>query len=282
MRQELILAPMGDINAYIQSVNQIPILSLEDELRLGRELQINKNLSAAKQLIVANLRYVVKIAYLYKGYGLNLSDLIQEGTIGLMKAVKRYDPAQKVKLITFAVYWVKAEIHEFIMRNWRIVKVATTKAQRKLFFNLRKNKKNLGYLSAAEIKTLSTNLGVATDTVQEMEIRLNAHDTSFDAPINDSHPFIPQLYLEDNRYDPANLIENDNAHDYHQEQIKQAFTKLDDRSQIIISERWLNEKKSTLQELATKFQVSAERVRQLEKSALHKLKNALASQVKSN
>lgn len=275
MSKNLVLAPVGDINGYIQTINKIPPLTLAEELQLARELHQQKNLNAAKQLIMANLRYVVKIAYMYKGYGLNLADLIQEGTIGLMKAVKRFDPEQGVRLITFASQWIKAEIHEFIMRNWRIVKIVTTKAQRKLFFNLRKNKKHAGWLSQDEAKSLSSQLAVDTRTLQDMEVRMAAQDTSFDIPNSDDDSLHPVQTLEDQRYEPSRLLEQEDSSGYAHTRVNQALSLLDERSRIIIQRRWLNEKKSTLNELADQFNVSAERVRQLEKAALDRIKGSI-------
>lgn len=265
--------PVGSLEAYIHAINATPVLSAEEEQALARELKEQQNLEAAKKLILANLRYVVRVAYQYRGYGLALSDLIQEGTIGLMKAVKRFDPEQGVKLISFAVHWIKAEMHDFIIRNWRIVKVATTKAQRKLFFNLRKNKNGIGYLSPAEAAIVAKELNVSTATLHEMDMRLNAHDVSFDlTPDEDEAAFIPTQHLEDARYNPANLLEHDDTHQHNNHDLHTALLTLDERSQAILKARWLDEKKATLHELADKYQISAERVRQIEKAAMDKLR----------
>ncbi|MBI5448392.1 MAG: RNA polymerase sigma factor RpoH [Gammaproteobacteria bacterium] len=271
--------PIGSLEAYIQAINTTPILSAEEEWALARQLRAHQDLEAAKKLILANLRYVVRIAYQYRGYGLAIADLIQEGSIGLMKAVKRFDPEQGVRLISFAVHWIKAEMHDFIIRNWRIVKVATTKAQRKLFFNLRKSKSTLGYLSAQEAATAAKELNVSLSTLHEMDMRLNAHDVSFDITPDDEteSAFIPSQHLEDARYNPAQLLEHDDTHQQGNQDLHAALSTLDARSQAILTDRWLAEKKSTLQELAEKYQVSAERIRQIEKTAMMKLKQNLAT-----
>jgi RNA polymerase sigma-32 factor len=271
--------PVGSIDAYIARVNQIPMLSQADETALANRLQQQNDLSAAKQLVLPHLRYVVRIAKGYMGYGLPLNDLIQEGNIGLMKAVKRFNPQVGVRLVTFAAHWIKAEIHEFILRNWRIVKVATTKAQRKLFFNLRSMKKHLSWLTESEVQDVAKDLKVKPETVREMEMRLSSHDAAFDAyddDDDDTAAFAPAGYLEDHRYNPAQQLEKTDWSEQSGSVLQEALSKLDDRSQEIISARWLDENKLTLQDLANKYQVSAERIRQLEKNAMQKLKNALA------
>lgn len=271
--------PVQSLEAYIARVNQIPMLSATEEEELASRYFDHQDLEAARQLVLSHLRFVVKIARGYIGYGLGLGDLIQEGNIGLMKAVKRFDPTVGVRLVSFAVHWIKAEIQEFVLRNWRIVKVATTKAQRKLFFNLRKAQKRLNWFSKEEAETVAQDLGVTAELVHEMESRLYAHDMSFDAPADDEDTdhkeFSPTLYLEDQRYEPSRLLENSDYADHSQDKLSEAMIKLDARSQQIIQERWLNEPKATLQDLAQRYKVSAERVRQLEQNAMKKLRNAM-------
>ncbi len=271
--------PINSLDAYINYVNQVPMLSQKQEQDLALCLQTKNDLDAAKQLVLAHARYVVRVAKGYMGYGLPLGDLIQEGNIGLMKAVKRFNPSMGVRLVTFAVHWIKSEIHEFILRNWRIVKVATTKAQRKLFFNLRSMKKRLGWFTNEEINAVANDLGVKPETVREMEMRLNNVDTSFDGHEDDEEDnqsfSAPAGYLEDHRYSPANTFEKANDTEQSSTVLHQVLGQLDERSQEILSSRWLNEPKATLQELADKYQISAERVRQLEKNAMLKLKNAM-------
>lgn len=268
--------PLGTLDAYISWANRLPMLSLEEEQSLAKRLQETGDLDAARQLVLAHLRFVVRIARGYSGYGLSQADLIQEGNIGLMKAVKRFDPTVGVRLVSFAVHWIKAEIHEFILRNWRIVKVATTKAQRKLFFNLRKATKNLLWLSNKEAQTLAADLDVSIKDVRNMEMRIHGQDHSFDAPLSDDdEKTAPAHYLEDPRYDPASQLENQEWLDSRQQGLVQALTQLDERSQDILQQRWLAEDKATLHDLAAKYQVSAERIRQLEKNAMNKLKSAL-------
>lgn len=270
--------PIGSIEAYISYTNQIPMLSQAEELALAERLQHQNDLQAAKQLVLPHLRYVVRIAKGYMGYGLPLNDLIQEGNIGLMKAVKRFNPKLGVRLVTFAAHWIKAEIHEFILRNWRIVKVATTKAQRKLFFNLRSMKKHLGWLSEEEVHDVAKDLNVKPEAVREMEMRLSNSDTPFDAHDDDDDDqaaFSPAGYLEDHRYNPAAQNEKTDWAEQSGSTLQEALIQLDERSQEIIQARWLNENKLTLQDLADKYQVSAERIRQLEKNAMQKLKAAL-------
>lgn len=268
--------PTGSIEAYLHYVNQIPMLTAEEEFDLAKRLQTDNDLASAKRLILSHLRYVARVAKGYLGYGLPLADLIQEGNIGLMKAVRRFNPDVGVRLVTFAMHWIKAEIHEYILRNWRIVKVATTKAQRKLFFNLRNLKKRIGWMTHEEVQEVAKDLGVKPETVREMEMRMSSADTSFDgAPDDDEEfSFAPAGFLEDHRYNPANELENTNWSEQAAGTIYQALDKLDDRSQDIIRARWLDESKLTLQDLADKYQISAERVRQLEKNAMLKLRAA--------
>jgi RNA polymerase sigma-32 factor len=268
------LVPQGSIGAYVQSVNQFSMLSAEEEKVLAERLFNNGDLDAAKKLVMSHLRFVVYVAKSYAGYGLPQADLIQEGNIGLMKAVKRFDPSIGVRLASFAVHWIKAEIHEYVIRNWRVVKVATTKAQRKLFFNLRKAKKRLGWFSEDEVKTVAENLNVSTKDVLEMESRLNGQDHSFDLSDsdNDDNNFAPVQYLEDKSADVAVSVENENSQLHLKNKLYSALSQLDERSQDIVSSRWLAEPKATLQELASRYNVSAERVRQLEANAINKLK----------
>lgn len=270
--------PISSLDAYIGHVNQIPMLSQAEEQALAIRLQTEGDLDAAKQLVLPHARYVVKIAKNYLGYGLPLGDLIQEGNIGLMKAVKRFDPSLNVRLVTFAVHWIKSEIHEFILKNWRIVKVATTKAQRKLFFNLRSAKKRLGWFTQAEINEVANDLGVKPETVREMEMRLNSSDASIEAHHDDDHDTsIPSHFLEDLSANPANQLEASNWLSQSSTNLYAVLEQLDERTREIIQTRWLDEDKATLQALADKYQVSAERIRQLEKNALEKLKEKLLS-----
>ena len=283
MTKELALAslPTGSIDAYISGAYQIPMLSAEEERDLARRLQLHNDLEAARTLVLSHLRFVVRIARGYSGYGLPLPDLIQEGSIGLMKAVRRFDPEVGVRLVSFAVHWIRAEMHEFILRNWRIVKVATTKAQRKLFFNLRSSKKRLGWFSKQEVEAVAADLGVKPETVLEMEARLANHDMSYDPPEQDDgdHAAIaaPANFLQDPRMDPATQLEREDSANDQRQRLHAALADLDERSRIILQARWLGEKKSTLHELADQFGVSAERIRQLEKNAMNKLKGRLAA-----
>src|SRR3990167_6199407 len=268
--------PKGSLEAYLHYINQIPLLTAEEEHELALKLQQSNDLASARQLILSHLRYVARVAKGYMGYGLPLADLIQEGNIGLMKAVKRFNPDRGVRLVTFAMHWIKAEIHEYILRNWRIVKVATTKAQRKLFFNLRHLKKHLSWMTTQEVNDIAKDLGVKPETVREMEMRLATSDTAFDAQDDDDEPsFAPAGYLEDHRYNPASQLEQSNWSEQSGETIHLALNQLDERSQDIIRARWLNENNLTLQELASKYHISAERVRQLEKNAMNKLRAAV-------
>ena len=269
-------APISSLDAYIQSVNSIPMLSVEKEQELARELHQHNDLDAARQLVMSHLRFVVHVARSYTGYGLPLGDLIQEGNVGLMKAVKRFDPEQNVRLVSFAVHWIKAEIHEYVLRNWRIVKVATTKAQRKLFFNLRSAKKRLGWMNNQEVEALAQDLGVSTAVVREMESRLSGHDVSFDpAPESDSSEerdyYSPAAYLEDAGADPALVLEREDWEEDASQRLLLALDELDERSRDILQRRWLNEDKPTLHQLAEEYGVSAERIRQIESSAIKKL-----------
>ena len=278
---QLVVPKSGSIESYMQSAYSIPMLTAEREHDLATRLYEDNDLKAAQELIMSHLRFVIHIAKGYGGYGLAQADLVQEGNVGLMKAVKRFNPEVGVRLVSFAVHWIKAEIHEFVLRNWRIVKVATTKAQRKLFFNLRKNKKRLGWFSHEEVSTVAETLGVTTKDVLEMESRMSNQDQAFELGSDDddssaSH-FSPALYLEDNKSDLAEEVENKNWEDHANKRLSTALITLDERSQDIIKTRWLTEDKSTLQDLANKYQISAERVRQLEKNALNKLKNNMAA-----
>jgi RNA polymerase sigma-32 factor len=277
--QELMLAgPVGSLDAYIQAVGSVPVLSKEDEQALANRFRNANDLDAARELVLAHLRFVVHIAKGYTGYGLPLSDLIQEGNVGLMKAVKRFDPDYDVRLVSFAVHWIRAEIHEFVLRNWRIVKVATTKAQRKLFFNLRKAKKNLAWLTFDETRAVAEDLGVSPEEVTEMEKRLHARDAIFDpAPdADDERAFTPAAYLPSPDADPARLVETADFNDDASERMAAAIRTLDDRSRHIIESRWLTEKKLTLHELADEYGISAERVRQVEANAIKKMRSAMA------
>jgi RNA polymerase sigma-32 factor len=272
-------ASAGSLDAYIQAVNAIPVLSAEEERELAVRLQRDGDLEAARRLVLSQLRFVVHIARGYLGYGLALGDLIQEGNVGLMKAVRRFDPSVGVRLVSFAVHWIRAEIHEFILRNWRIVKVATTKSQRKLFFNLRSAKKRLGWFSREEVHAVAKDLGVPPETVLEMESRLSGHDVAFDAHPDeeDERPREPAAHLYEQRSDPALQLEHADWEAHQTDQLQQALATLDTRSREIVARRWLSEDKSTLQELADRYQVSAERIRQLEQNAMKKLRTALVA-----
>lgn len=272
----------GSIEAYMQSAYSIPMLTAERENELATRLYNENDLQAAQELIMSHLRFVIHIAKGYAGYGLAQADLVQEGNVGLMKAVKRFNPEIGVRLVSFAVHWIKAEIHEFVLRNWRIVKVATTKAQRKLFFNLRKNKKRLGWFSNEEVSNVAETLGVTKKDVLEMESRMSNQDQAFELSTDDDDnsgatSFSPAQYLEDKSSDLADSVEANDWSDQANQRLSNALVCLDDRSQHIIRTRWLNEDKTTLQDLADKYQISAERVRQLEKNALNKLKNTMAA-----
>jgi len=271
---------LGSLDAYITAVNNVPVLTVEEEQALARAFRDEDNLDAAKHLVMSHLRFVVHVARGYQGYGLGMGDLIQEGNIGLMKAVKRFDPDQGVRLVSFAVHWVRAEMHEFILRNWRIVKVATTKAQRKLFFNLRSKKKRLGWMNDAEVSAVAKDLNVSKREVLEMESRLSGRDVGFDAPDdndNDHAPPAPVAYLEAHSADPALAYERDNHDDSQLELLREGLAGLDTRSREILKRRFLGEPKATLQELADEYGVSAERIRQLEANALKKMKALFAA-----
>jgi len=275
-----ILSPLGSVDAYINAVHQIPVLTLDEEQALARRYNGENDLDSAKRLVLAHLRFVVHVARGYNGYGLQISDLIQEGNIGLMKAVKRFDPEMGVRLVSFAVHWIRAEMHEFILRNWRIVKIATTKAQRKLFFNLRKSKKRLGWMNSKEVQAIAKDLGVPVADVLEMESRLSGHDMAFDAPTDaddDAKPS-PVAYLVDHGADPYNTLETDDQEESDLDALKQGLAKLDARSRDIIQRRWLrDENKATLQELADEYGVSAERIRQIEVNAMKKMRTLFAA-----
>ncbi|NOU51579.1 RNA polymerase sigma factor RpoH [Pseudoalteromonas sp. JBTF-M23] len=271
----------ASLDGYLQTVSAIPMLDAEQEKVLATRLQQEGDLEAAKKLIVSHLRFVAHIAKSYSGYGLPQADLIQEGNIGLMKAVKRFNPDVGVRLVSFAVHWIKAEIHEYVLKNWRIVKVATTKAQRKLFFNLRKNKKRLGWFNQDEVTTVANELGVSEKEVREMESRMSGQDMGFDLTTddNDDAPtssYSPVQYLTDSSGDLADVVEEEQWQEQSQTRLFNALKTLDERSQDIVSARWLGDEKATLQDLAEKYNVSAERVRQLEKSAMKKLHSAMS------
>ncbi|HMM74555.1 MAG TPA: RNA polymerase sigma factor RpoH [Gammaproteobacteria bacterium] len=271
--------PTGSLESYISAVQRIPMLSEEDERELARRYRDSQDLDAARELVMAHLRFVVRVARGYLGYGLPHGDLIQEGNIGLMKAVKRFDPAVGVRLVSFAVHWIRAEIHEYILRNWRIVKVATTKAQRKLFFNLRSAKQRLGWMNAQEVDAVAQDLGVDAKTVLLMEERMNAHDQAFDVSIEDGdEDLAPASYLADTRFEPSEQLEAYEEATGGAEQLAHALATLDERSRDIIASRWLTEPKQTLHELAGKYKVSAERIRQIENNAFNTLKRALTPQ----
>jgi RNA polymerase sigma-32 factor len=272
--QTVNLVPGSNLNAYMQTVNTFPVLTAERERELGEALYYHEDLEAARELVMSHLRFVVHIAKSYQGYGLPLADLIQEGNVGLMKAVKRYNPEKGVRLVSFAVHWVKAEMHEYILRNWRIVKVATTKAQRKLFFNLRSAKKKLAWLSNDEAHAVADDLGVDVKEVRRMESRLTASDVGFDIGADDEDEGIvaPAHYLEDNSTNPALMLEQADWEHNSSEHLHVALELLDERSRDILQARWLSDEKATLHELAAKYGVSAERVRQLEKNAMEKVR----------
>ena len=273
------MVPGANLPAYVQAVSSIPILSVERERELAQDLYYNENLQAARELVMSHLRFVVHIARSYSGYGLAEADLIQEGNVGLMKAIKRFNPEKGVRLVSFAVHWIKAEVHEYILRNWRIVKVATTKAQRKLFFNLRSAKKTLAWLSADEAQAVADDLGVDVSEVQRMEGRLSSRDLGYDQPRdNDDDAWqAPQYYLEDHSADPALEVESSDWQRDSEARLHSALTDLDERSRDILAQRWLAEKKATLHELADQYSVSAERIRQLEQAAMKKLRVSMAA-----
>lgn len=272
-------SPSADsLDSYLARIRETSVLSAEEEFELANRLKHQNDLDAARRLVLSHLRFVAHIARSYRGYGLPLNDLIQEGNIGLMKAVKRYDPDRKVRLVSFAVHWIRAEIHEFIIRNWRIVKVATTKAQRKMFFNLRSSKKRLGWFSREEVNTVANDLGVTPETVMEMESRLSGQDVAFDGPEqDDSDSFVasPSAYLENKEANPEQALELAQTSGNNLSQLHASLENLDERSRDILAKRWLADDKSTLHELADEYGVSAERIRQLEKNAINKLKSAM-------
>jgi RNA polymerase sigma-32 factor len=274
------MVPGANLAAYVQAVSAVPILTPERERELAEDLYYNDNLDAARQLVMSHLRFVAHIARSYSGYGLAEADLIQEGNVGLMKAVKRFNPEKGVRLVSFAVHWIKAEMHEYILRNWRIVKVATTKSQRKLFFNLRSAKKSLSWLSADEAQSVADDLGVDVREVHRMEGRLSSRDVAFDSPLesdDDDAWQAPQYYLEDHSSDPAHTVESNDWQSNNEQQLHSALADLDERSRDILSQRWLAEEKATLHELAETYGVSAERIRQLEQNAMKKLRGAIAA-----
>jgi RNA polymerase sigma-32 factor len=274
----MLTAPVGNLNAYINAVATVPVLSAEEENELAWRFRRDNDLDAARQLVLSHLRFVVHIARGYNGYGLQLGDLIQEGNIGLMKAVKRFDPTVGVRLVSFAVHWIRAEIHEFVLKNWRLVKIATTKAQRKLFFNLRKAKQRLGWLSAEETRAVAADLGVTPAEVNEMEQRLAARDMSLDpAPDTDDEERLgaPASYLPAPGADPAELVADEDSDDNAVESLGAALDDLDERSRDILRRRWLTEDKVTLQELADEYGISAERIRQIEAAAMKKLRGLI-------
>ena len=270
--------PGSDIDKYLSQVYQIPVLTREEELELTTEFFETEDVKLAHKLVIAHLRFVVHISKSYAGYGLPLADIIQEGNVGLLKAVTKFDPNKGVRLVSFAVHWIKAEIHEFILKNWRIVKIATTKAQRKLFFNLRSKKKNTGWLTDEEAKRIAKELDVSVKEVMHMENRLNSADSPFDAPTDEEDSekaFSPSQYLEDNSFNPEDITEQKNYEDVNHTALLKNISALDKRSQDIIRARWLDDNKITLNELADKYSVSAERIRQIEATAFKKLKTAL-------
>ncbi len=276
--ETLLSGPLGSLDAYIERVSQIPVLSRESELELATRFHRDNDLDAARQLVLAHLRFVVHVARGYMGYGLPVGDLIQEGNVGLMKAVKRFDPSVGVRLVSFAVHWIRAEIHEYVLRNWRLVKIATTKAQRKLFFNLRRLKKNLAWLSDAETRAVAKDLGVTPAEVTEMEKRLSARDLSFDPTPDgdDEDTYSPAMYLPAADSDPSIAVEEQEWEDTTADRLGQALETLDARSRDILKSRWMTENKTTLHELAARYNVSAERIRQIEVNAIKKLRALIA------
>ena len=272
--------PTGSLSAYISAAAQVPMLSVEEERELGTRLQQEGDLGAARRMVMSHLRFVIHVAKGYSGYGLSQADLIQEGNIGLMKAVKRFDPSRNVRLVSFAVHWIRAEMHEYILRNWRIVKLATTKAQRKLFFNLRKNKKRLGWFTQDEVETVAKALDVPEATVRQMEERMSGQDTAFDGyDADDDSDFkpAPAGYLQDMSMEPAAQLEAEDWEEHNNSRLADALSDLDERSRDILQSRWLSEKKATLHDLASKYGISAERIRQLEANAMKKMKGALVA-----
>ena len=275
---QVLAGPVGSIDAYLQTVTQIPILDRETEVELATRYRDNDDLDAARELVFSHLRFVVHIARGYSGYGLNLADIVQEGNVGLMKAVKRFDPTVGVRLVSFAVHWIRSEIHEFVLRNWRMVKVATTKAQRKLFFNLRKKKKNLSWLSVEDTQAIADDLGVPVKDVVEMEKRMSSADMSFNAvpAAGESDGYGPETYLPAPDADPQVALEIEDEQSFQSEQLVQALAELDDRTRDILKRRWLTEDKETLTDLAGEYGVSAERIRQIESRGLKLHKASMA------
>jgi RNA polymerase sigma-32 factor len=271
--------PVGSLDGYIDRVSQIPVLSKEDEMALAARFRAEGDLDAARQLVLSHLRFVVHIARGYLGYGLPMGDLVQEGNVGLMKAVKRFDPGVGVRLVSFAVHWIRAEIHEYVLRNWRLVKVATTKSQRKLFFNLRRMKKNLAWLSEEETQAVARDLGVEVSDVREMEQRLSARDMSFDPTpeSDDEESYSPAMYLPASNADPAVEVEREEWEEDSSDRLNLALEKLDERSRNILKRRWMTDDKATLHELADEYGISAERVRQVETNAISKLKGLMSA-----
>ena len=279
MGDHALAGPLGSLDAYLERVSRIPVLSREEERKLAERFRNEEDLAAARQLVLSHLRFVVHIARGYSGYGLPVGDLVQEGNVGLMKAVKRFDPTVGVRLVSFAVHWIRAEIHEYVLRNWRLVKVATTKSQRKLFFNLRKMKKNLAWLSEAETAAVARDLGVDVADVREMEQRLSARDMSFDpTPESDEEEaYSPAMYLPASNADPAVEVERAEWEEDSSDRLELALEKLDERSRSILKRRWMTDDKATLHELADEYGISAERVRQVESNAINKLKGLMAA-----
>ena len=273
-------SPGGDLQAYINAVHSIGILTPEEEKKLAEDLYYRNDLDAARKLVLAHLRFVIYIAKTYSGYGLSEADLIQEGNVGLMKAVRKFNPEAGVRVVSYAVHWIKAEIHEYVLKNWKIVKVATTKAQRKLFFNLRSKKKGLDWLTDQEIESISKDLGVKPSEVREMEKRLSGSDISFD-PLADSDDdeavYSPSHYLQDETSNPEDILEKETLKEENTTSLHKAINELDDRSRDILQDRWLADEKLTLHDLAEKYHISAERVRQIEKNAMKKVKQSLAT-----
>ena len=275
--QLMLGGPIGSLDHYIQAVRAVPVLSKEEEFDLATRLHENDDLEAAQRLILSHLRFVVHIARGYTGYGLPLGDLVQEGNVGLMKAVKRFDPNVGVRLVSFAVHWIRAEIHEYVLKNWRLVKVATTKAQRKLFFNLRKAKTRLGWLSNEETRAVAEDLGVSPSEVTRMERRLSGRDVSYDGSPTEEDEYAPVAYLPSPDSDPADVVEKADWQNDSRRRLGRALAALDDRSRDIVQRRWLVEKKETLHQLAAEYKVSAERIRQIEANAMRKLRGSIAA-----
>ncbi len=276
------LSPGDSLTAYMRAVHAAPVLTAERERELAIRYHQDGDLEAARELVMSHLRYVVKVSRGFMGYGLPLTDLIQEGSIGLMKAVKRFDPSRDIRLVSFAVHWIRAEIYDYVLRNWRMVKVATTKAQRKLFFNLRKSRARLGWMNDAEIDKLAADMQVETETVREMESRLSGTDVAFDAMVDqddDESYLAPAQHLGDSRYDPELVVSNHEQNCERSRQLASALTELDARSKDIVTRRWLSDDKPTLHDLADEYGVSAERIRQIEKCAMEKMKKVISIRV---